>query len=366
MKSILMLSLFFVSPLASAGAGWLSHDVRIEVRAPHVIAKTAGGSCRDRIRQIVCLVEPRTGDWEGNDTRACEATAFDYAAPFEAHYDRSSPLLQKMYCHLDRIYVEKSFEGTAYAGLVTDPQNNTLVAGTIGIREEVLHGATDFYRWLSWKEETSFGGSTDSRSPLGGVVSYGGNGNAGELFFDHVLAHEFGHIFDFTAGLNGYDDCRWEEKPGGSWERIGICVPRPGSWTALSWGAGDPKPLPAFDFALRANLCFYFCQGHFMAPDQAGELFRQLLGSPFVSTYAATNSGDDFAETLAYVILHAEKAVQWTVTAGGQVFDLSQHFRSEALRPKREYIERWLASGVQYPGPGAGTQLIDLSRENKH
>lgn len=373
MKTALLSSLVLTISLpAAAREFWIAPDVKIEVRKTVPVRKSAVTDlrqCRAEIKNLICLVDP---EGDSHQARPCLPTTKNYAAPFEAHFDRSPDLIRRMYCHLDKIYVEKEFFATAYATLVTET-NGAIKAGAIGIRETLLTGPVDFYHWLSWKEETSFGGSTNTAAPLLGLIKYKGAGVPDEMLFDHVVGHEFGHLFDMTAQLNRFDDCRWTEQPDGSWRMEGACTPAAGSWSELSW-KGPFEPVADSEFPTRRGLCFYDCNGRFLPPDQAAPLFQQLLGSRFASTYAASSPMEDFAENFAYVLEH--RLAPWlggrgvtehlVVEAGAQAFDLTRHFLSERIRPKREYIMKWLAGGPLYPGEVHGPQLIDLSEKNKH
>lgn len=287
-------------------------------------------TCRARIASLICLVEPMNESEQGDDfdRRACETGGEKYAVHFEGHFDRSSPLIQVMYCHLSTIWVEKSFAGTAYAGLVQD-SSGKVSGGGIGIRREVLESNLGFDDWLSWKEETSFGGSPDSTAPRMGLLNYRSNRPTKEFFLDYVLNHEFGHLFDFANRLNRTTECRYRETSPGQWERVGTCEPLPGSWGELSW-ATVSKPRPENEFTGRTEICFYFCEGNFLRPDQAAGLFAGMLGTNFPSTYASRYPAEDFAEVFALKIAH-ESGLALSLETNGQHFDLSAHFLGPRL-----------------------------------
>lgn len=305
--------------------------------------------CRARIAKIVCLVEPMNADEEGDDfdQRACEPGGESYAWAFEGHFDRSVPVIQKMYCHLSKIWIEKSFVGTAYAGLVRDSSGKT-IGGGIGIRREVLESKLGFDDWLSWKEETSFGGSADSNAPRIGVLNYVSNRPTSDFFLDYVLNHEFGHIFDFANGLNATTECRYREKAPGEWERVGTCEPLPGTWGALSW-RNVSEPLAGNDFAGREKICFYFCNGQFLKAAEAIDLFLGMLGTNFPSTYSSRYPSEDFAENFALKLAH-DDGLRLKLETGGHSLDLSGHFLGPKLDTKRRYVEDLIQKGPRYPG----------------
>lgn len=316
--------------------------------------------CRDRIAQIVCLVDPVDSSTPDRDfiKRPCMPGSEHYAEVFERHFDRSPAAIKNMYCHLNKVFIEAQFGGTAFASPVTDA-NGKIVGGAVGIRKEVLDNPTTYPQWLSWKEETSFGGSKTITGPSLNLIHYDSNLNTHEMFIDFVLAHEFGHLFDMANRLNQLDDCRWEEDANGEEHLVGACTPKPGSWTALSWQQAQ-TPLPANDYPLRKETCFYFCNGKFLAPADSTTIFNGLVGSNFVSTYAASNIGDDWAESFAYFMMIQAQGFQLSVETHGNFFDLTGHFASDLLASKRTYTESFLRSPFLYPGED---NVIVISRK---
>src|SRR5437868_8640862 len=78
--------------------------------------------CRDRIAQIVCLVDPVDSSMPDRNfiKRPCMPGSEHYAEVFERHFDRSPDVIKNMYCHLNRVFIEVQFGGTAFASPVTD------------------------------------------------------------------------------------------------------------------------------------------------------------------------------------------------------------------------------------------------------
>jgi hypothetical protein len=303
--------------------------------------------CRANIARIVCLVDPLEDPTDESE-RPCLAGSSDYAGHFERHFDRSEPVIQRMYCHLQRIWVEKQFFGTAYAAPIIT-ESGTMVGAGIGIRREVLDVRPDLAEWISWKEETSFGGSSKTTDPRLGIINYRLNRTSPDDFLDYVLSHEFGHLFDFANALNRLDDCRWEETSPGNWEPVGSCTIPAGSWGAFSWAKlGSPRP--ESDYPLRSRVCFYNCPDGFLDPAEAGDLFASLIGTDFVSVYASTNFADDWAESFAQYLFHERSAFNIGVETGGRYFDLSGHYYSPKMAAKLEYIRNFLAGSPKYPG----------------
>jgi hypothetical protein len=212
----------------------------------------------------------------------------------------------------------------------------------------VLESKLGFDDWLSWKEETTFGGSADSRAQRLGIINYQSNRPTPEFFLDYVLNHEFAHLFDFTNRLNRTTECRYREKAPGEWERVGTCEPLPGSWGELSW-KNIAEPLPGNDFPDRAKICFYFCDGKNLTAAQAPMIFAGMQTTNFPSTYASRYPAEDFAEFFALKFAH-EQGLQLELSANGVGFDVTSHFWGPKLDTKRQFLDRLIQTGLLYPG----------------
>lgn len=313
----------------AAHAEWVTPDFFV-TRAPIGALVRAAADCRANIARALCLVDPAPEGGDLAQDRPCLPGGEAYAPYFESLHDAFPAHLQKMFCHLHRIYIEKEFIGSAYGGLFKDPQHpERTVGGVLGVRRSLLDPAISLSRWAGWKEQLHFG--TDASEVkvepgLPHVSTSLGDGVTSMLYF--LVAHEFGHIFDFENGLNDG-----------------------GSWQALSWRSFD-VPLPENEFPLRKDLCFYFCKGSFIAAERQDELYRDLAKTNFISAYATRYAAEDFADTLAYYTLLTEKAPLYRViTASGRVYAPVERLRADPrLESKRRYLERFLASPYRYPG----------------
>jgi len=171
------------------------NDVRFRAASSSLGGAT---DCRAHIESVMCLVDPPENKSEepGSD-RPCLPGGQAYAKYFEALYDNYPSALQKMFCSLRHIYIEKDFFGTAYAGLVKDEAGRPIGA-KMGIRKSVLDENLNLGLWASWKEQLSFGGVTDSYTltPNLPSIQTASDGNLNDFLY-FVVAHEFGHIFDF-------------------------------------------------------------------------------------------------------------------------------------------------------------------------
>jgi hypothetical protein len=303
-------------------------------------------ACRENISKVICWSEPRKPGQVG--PRPCLAGGEKFAASFEGHFDRSPDLIKKMYCYVSKITVEQSFFGTAYANGIVDA-NDKLTSGEVGIRQEVLESPLSFDDWLSWKEETTFGGSPLTTAPRLGIIKYQSNHATTEFFLDYVLDHEFGHLFDFANHLNQTTKCEYKETTPGNWEQVGECKPLPGTWADLFWQS-LVQPKPDDDYPFRKDVCFYHCNGKSLDRDKASTIFASLMKTQFQSTYAGTHPVEDFAETFAMYLAHTEFGLQYSITAQAQIFDMTAHFNSNNLAKKRDYVQSFLKGSFIYPG----------------
>lgn len=297
----------------------------------------SASDCRAHIKEAVCLVSPAVENPGGDPpVRECLAGGQDYAHYFEELYDNLPLPFQKMFCSLRYINIEIEFQGTAYAGLQKDSQGRNIAV--MGIRKSVLDDAIDLGTWATWKEQLSFGGATDSyrkpRSDLPVILTSPHREVNTFLYF--ALAHEFGHLFDFANKLNA---------------RKGDGKFAPGTWGAMSW-LDDTTPRPEFEFPERKKLCFYWCKDSYLGAQDADSLYDHLFsGTNFISTYAATNPYDDFADSVAYYLTDLHLGSRYVIVAGsGQAFDSMAKLHSSLLRSKYVYLQEFLnRNDIIYP-----------------
>lgn len=309
--------------------------------------------CRARIAQLLCLVDPST---DGNEStpRPCimgrDMSAG--AAALQALYDNYPPALQKVFCTLGRIYVERNFIGTAWAGATPDGSQAIL-----GIRETALlnEPPLSLSQWISWKEQLSFGGTSTGYSSRPDLVRVEGSmvlppTTSDFLYF--VIAHEFGHMLDFRYRVNRFD-CQGKSKGD-------LCLAEKGSWSELSWigqtkgyenSPSDPwglmgaTPNASGSFAHREELCFYACAATHGTPSLMRALYDSLDASSFLTTYSTTNPWDDFAESTAFYAGTTYAQLRYNVRLpDGSNYDLSdKYLHAPAFAAKRAWIERFFA-----------------------
>ncbi|MGZ3694406.1 MAG: hypothetical protein ACXWQO_09495 [Bdellovibrionota bacterium] len=332
-KALLLLLLATASLPAQAGTKWVTPDFAIftsSLRPATSQFRANGQDCRVAIASAVCLVDPPEGDDFGKE-RPCQEGSATYAKYFEELYDLFPAHLQKMFCHLPKIFIEKEFIGSAYGGLLTEDgkQDGRILGGILGIRRSLLDNPYSLDEWASWKEQIHFGTDAKRVNSVPGLPLVQTDlppAHWSMLYF--LVAHEFGHIFDFTNKLN-----------------------EGGSWQALSWKSAE-VPLDQFEFSLRKDLCFYFCEGKFISAARQDELYLSLGKTNFISAYATRYSAEDFADTLGFYSLMTEKNAAYRIsTASGLVYEPIERLRADPLlASKRLYLEKFLSSVFKYPG----------------
>ncbi|MGE3260932.1 MAG: hypothetical protein AB7K68_04045 [Bacteriovoracia bacterium] len=353
MKSIFFLALLALVqiPLNSFAAKMFPNSLGdkdffvTQLKFPKAAKALAAESCRENIARTVCLVDP-IPDHENLGARICLEGGQAYAKYFENLYDRYPPALQKMFCSLRHIYIEKKMAGTAYAGLNRDTNGNPDGA-LMGVRKSVLDEELDLNTWATWKEQLSFGGGNSYRNPLPTlptITSFNSAGTSDFLYF--VITHEFGHIFDFANNLNQTQNCTTPVDKTQQPE----CEMVPGSWGSISW-ATSQKAKPENEFPLRKYLCFYWCNGQTIAHNDVLNVYSGLADTDFISLYATSQAWDDFADSLAYYLSYKNLGASYSIdTKQGPSYDIMEKLHAPIFAKKREYIERFLErSDIVYP-----------------
>ena len=217
----------------------------------------------------------------------------------------------------------------------------------MGIRKSVLDERLDLHTWASWKEQLSFGGVKDSYTvtpTLPQAVTRTKAPINDFLYF--AVVHEFGHMFDFANQLNRTEEC----PPSPSGETKEECPMAKESWGILSWKT-ESTPQPENQFPYRKGLCFYWCGLEPMTGAAVRDVYRGLALSNFLSTYAATNPWDDFADSLAYYVMREALGTPYVLdTRQGETYDIMGKVVASVFATKRQYIAAFLArEDIVYP-----------------
>lgn len=312
---------------------------------PRGVKSLKADSCRANIAHLVCLVDPLREGESPLDRKCLEGSA-EYAAPIEALHDQLPPELQRMFCGLRFVFIEKESVGMAHASVLRDEKNNVVGAG-IGVRRSVIDDHLDASRVLTWKEQLSFGTPKDSYEPNESLPTVNASSRTPEnhlLYF--LVVHEFGHIFDFTNGLNPVGAC----KPAEFGKKPTECAMSEAGWGGIGW-LTNLRPKPENDFALRHSLCFYWCNGNALSHAQVPDVYEGFGTTDFLSLYATMNPWEDFAESFAFHFLAKRESTTFEIdTKQIGTVDILEKFHSPALARKREYIRAFLARpDIRYP-----------------
>lgn len=353
LKLALATAILFLSTSSLAKRHYVTEDFFIEKLSQEESSLWRNSSriadnenCRDHIKTVMCLVDPGEEGKIPKEGRPCLAGGENYAHFFETLYDNYPPALQRMFCSLNYIYVEKKFFGTAYAGLIYDEKGKILGA-QMGIRQSVLDEQLNLTTWSSWKEQLSFGGVKDSYTVLPHLPKYE-TASPSHLsdFLYFVVAHEFGHIFDFANNVNKTKNC--PENP--DKQEQPECEMDENGWGGISW-ITDKKAKAENEFTYRTSLCFYWCEGKTIDSLLIPKLYNDLFATQFISTYATTQPWDDFADSLAYFLMNRHLSSSVVLhNSEGESYNIMAKLKSPLWLPKWQYIERFLArKDIAYP-----------------
>jgi hypothetical protein len=300
--------------------------------------------CKARIRGLLCLVEL----FEEGKERVCLAGGESYAPQLTEVYDGLPPKMQKLFCSLKVIFVEKSLEALAYAG-VNGVDAQGAFDAVMGIREELLTRDFSINDVFGWKEQKAFGVQAPPFQVLPGSPIVKAKVTGKNTALQYVLTHEIAHVLDFSNEANQLvckagEDCKgdqeWDEAFGRKFEPVA------GSWTALSW-LNWVDPNPRHDFVLHKDLCFYGCNGKGLNLLQMPEFYRQLNAVAYVTTYASVSPMEDFAESTAFHFFNQRPGFEYHVTDPEATYFLNRKWY--AMKDKREWIENFYAQDLKYP-----------------
>ena len=352
-KSILLISLaFFTSFTASAHTEdfIVGPSKRLEFIRDRKLVQTSvpdsalADPCKARIRGLLCLVD----SWKEGEERVCLAGGESYAPKLIEVYDGLPPKMQKLFCTMKVIFVEKNLGSLAYAGTNGVDEKGAFDA-VMGIRESLLTQDYAINDVFGWKEQKAFGVQAPPFQVLPGSPLVKAKVSGKNSALQYVLIHEIAHILDFTNNANEFvcktgEDCEtpqdWDETFGRKFEPVAK------SWSALSWN-NWVDPNPQHNFALHKDLCFYGCTGKGLNLLQMPEFYRQLNAVEYITTYAAVSPMEDFAESSAFHFLSQKAGFEYHVTDPEATYFLNRKWY--AMKDKREWIENFYAQDLKYP-----------------
>lgn len=206
------------------------------------------------------------------------------------------------------VYFVDNMGGTGYTDLVQDSGGNR-VAGYIVLDAAVLRPLTA-NTWATWKEGTPFkpqpGWALQAR-----IEADAGDNRRNAI--QYILLHELGHVL--SAGNTIHPP--WDMEP----KDVPASAAHP--FFDLSWAidrsANRYAALVEKGFPQRRSVAYYF--GARLDASAMAATYTNLEKTNFPSLYAATQPGDDFAETFASYVHVVLLRRPWRVTIAkdGQV-----------------------------------------------
>lgn len=304
----IMLSFGLVSPMLLA--------FLVSILAPISVFAETSEACRYEIEASICWTNSKDFErsaLEPGYRRTClKGGREKFRGPVLDIYDRLPPAFQEVVCGVDTIYIEQNIEAVAYAGI-----NGGRSA--IGFRQSVIESAISIEDLYSWKEQLIFKKNTPFYKWNPELPRYVTSGeilpNSGLLF---VLIHELSHLVDLQSGIQA-------------------------RWNVNEWEDGRHRFSRGTQsvWSYRGSISFYGKDTSSIYPAFAPNFYEALRGSSFISAYAMTNSFEDFAETMAYLVMMEYYGVDIRIMIGDQtVFDARSQLASPKMKWKADFIRR--------------------------
>jgi len=214
----------------------------------------------------------------------------------------------------------------------------------LGVSQSIIDSNLTLKNWASWKEQLSFGADPKNYNIMLDLpIIDSSPEDINFLYF--VIAHEFGHIFDFANNINSFKECNSLEHNSDP-----ECEVEKKSWAALSWKT-NITPLVSNYFENREKLCFYTCEGNILSKSNIPQIYNDLYKTNFISLYAATQPWDDFADSFAYFYWAKRgRSTYNLMTQQGMTYDINAKLKSPLFKGKYRYLEKFSKStNIVYP-----------------
>ena len=291
-------------------------------------APVSRADCEAQIKKAVCSTTASSNEIESNwSTLACDADSASFVPAMMDLFDETPEMMRPSICTLSKIFISDGITSTAFASPIQNGMGMP-VGGFVGFRKGTFMHQPDSLQLVSWKEQLPFGGSTEFLVVDPNSVHVNYNLKLDHLKHDalyYVLMHELGHLIDFDNNITGhcYFDCKTT--------KVG--------WQNLSWES-ESVPQDSGTFFERDDFCYYDCAAHLPLSD-ALKIYQSLAHSAFVSTYAATNVLEDFAENWAWYQMRKFKSPHYVIQIPNQGdVDMDASFSSNSrLQEKMKFID---------------------------
>lgn len=376
-KSFLIPQLILLCPLLFAACTEHKKSPQIERISPDFIVQTLGEDtptnfevdpdCDAQMAKALCVSDSAELGYDQNCS--FEKVTLEQLAALRGVTRELPPFHKKVMCHLSRIQIQDGIFSIAYATGIRDSSRKP-IGNMIGLRAEVLDKKIAHRDLLSWKEQLNFG-LTDPKDP---ERKYSPDGirvveelPEGYSAYMPSIIHELNHLIDFMNAANDVDWNECTDDPNDA--HLSYCKHTESSFARLSWGEHSvilsrlpgetnedlekvPYPAPVWtaQWPLVGKLCFYYCTAT-QPLDAIVPTYTELGKTNFTTSYSSQSEMEDFAEAATYYALH-EIGIPFRykiVNAQGQVyFDGYQHFLSDTVKTKREWLKDFFAKDLSY------------------
>ncbi|MBL8525550.1 MAG: hypothetical protein JNN20_17865 [Betaproteobacteria bacterium] len=224
--------------------------------------------------------------------------AADFLADVRAAIAELPPtILQKLGDRLVGIYFVRDLGGTAQSDLIDGGWFRRDLSWIV-LDADVL-SQRNANAWATWKENTPF--KPNPAYALSATIETAANDNRKNAI-RYILLHEIGHVLSIG------------EKVHPPWDRP-VTTLDGFSFAQLSWQLNASKTyVSQYDhagFADRSKVVYYF--GAKLDGAKMPEIYQRLEKTNFPTLYAATNPGDDFAESFASYVHTVMQKRPWEI-----------------------------------------------------
>ncbi len=230
------------------------------------------------------------------------------------------------------VMLVENFGGSGYSQYLYN-KDDVPVAGFIVLDPQALRARTA-NSWATWKERSPF--KADQSVMLNAVIEEPKN-DTRQNAIRYILLHEIGHILSIGEAFHPI----WTE-PLVSASALAKFPFARASWLPMETAHVNRS---RFDSAFpeRKNVVYYF--GARLDGTAAIPVYQKLSATNFPTLYAATNWGDDFAESLAnYVhVVIDKRPFEIRITRDGiTMMTYRACWEEERCRDKRRMVEAYL------------------------
>jgi len=230
------------------------------------------------------------------------------------------------------IFLVSDLGGSAYTEYVINEKGQE-VAGFVVIDVTAMNRTAN--QWATWKESSPFKLANDTN--LSAIIENQANDNRKNAI-QYILLHEFGHILNIGSPLLP----KWGLNP-----RDLQILPSMRFFSS-SWKIVENQFISRFDegWPHREKVHYYSSPDRQLNGLAVLENYKELLKTNFPTMYAATNPGDDFAETFVnYVhVVRLKKPWSVSISSGSENLVVHDCWQEERCREKKIIIEEVVAS----------------------